>query len=280
MRGFHQTLLTTLAPASTERTWVFWVKQFFLFGYLQALSCVFPVIIFISLAVSTIVDIPLPRYDLMLLICIVAQVVMYKAGLETRDELLVITLFHILGVIMEFHKVRHGSWSYPEEAFTKVYGVPLYAGFMYASVGSYICQAWRNFQLQPIHWPSTFAAIVCGASVYGNFFTNAFIPDLRWYIVVVLLAVFYKTSIRFVLNHRSYHMPAIVAFVLIGFFIWLGENIATFFGAWKYAYQHKGWKMVTWHKLSSWSLLVIVSIIIVGELKKLKERWSSPPSEM
>jgi uncharacterized membrane protein YoaT (DUF817 family) len=65
-------------------------------------------------------------------------------------------------------------------------------------------------------------------------------------------------------------MPALLSFLLIGFFIWMAENIATFLGAWKYAYQHAGWKMVSWHKITSWSLLVIVSIIIVGQLKLLK----------
>lgn len=273
MKKIHQQIQGYFIPVSAEHRLVFYGKQLVLFGYLQSLSCIFPVIIFISLAISTIIPaFGIPRYDLLLLICILAQVIMYKTGFETRDELLVITMFHLLGLIMELHKVYHGSWSYPEEAYTKIYGVPLYSGFMYASVGSYICQAWRNLQLETINWPKSIWAIIAGAAIYFNFITNAFIPDLRLYITVFLLIVFWNTFFVFTLNDRKYRIPAVISFILIGFFIWMAENIATFFGAWEYAYQHAGWQMVHWHKLTSWSLLVIVSIIIVGELKKLKNQ--------
>lgn len=196
---------------------------------------------------------------------------MYFVGLETKDEVLVITMFHILGLIMEVHKVYHGSWSYPEEAYTKFWGVPLYSGFMYASVGSYICQAWRNLDLETVKWPKKILAIPIGAAIYLNFITNAFIQDLRVFIIVALLFIFWKTHFLFRLGDRQYKIPAVVSFILIGFFIWLAENIATFFGAWRYAYQHNGWQMVEWHKITSWSLLVIVSIIIVGQLKIFKK---------
>jgi uncharacterized membrane protein YoaT (DUF817 family) len=258
----------------TESAGVFFVKQFTLFVYLQAVSCIFPLIIFIALATASIFNPGIPRYDFLLLICILAQVIMFLSGMETRDEVYVITLFHLLGLLMEVYKVQRGSWSYPEEAYTKFAGVPLYAGFMYASVGSYICQAWRNLSLKTPNWPSTIIASAVATAIYLNFFTNAFLPDMRWYIVILLVIIFWKTQFTFRLNDRVYSMPAIVSFLIVGFFIWLAENIATFYGAWKYAYQHAGWKMVTWHKISSWSLLVIVSIIIVGELKKLKEKKS------
>jgi uncharacterized membrane protein YoaT (DUF817 family) len=270
LKAIHLRIQNIFALRGDESSPVFFAKQLFLFGYLQAISCVFPLLIFITLAVSGLFTKGIARYDVLLFVCFIAQLAMYKSGLETRDEVYVITLFHLLGLIMELHKVSRGSWSYPEEAWTKFYGVPLYAGFMYASVGSYICQAWRNLCLKVQQWPSSFAAIVCGAAIYVNFFTNAFIPDLRLYIGVLLLFVFWRTSFVFVLNNHRYRIPALLSFLLVGLFIWLAENIATFLGAWKYAYQHAGWKMVTWHKISSWSLLVIVSIIIVGELKKLK----------
>ena len=32
-------------------------------------------------------------------------------------------------------------------------------------------------------------------------------------------------------------MPLVLSFVLIGFFIWIAENIATFFSAWEYPNQ-------------------------------------------
>lgn len=275
IREITQNIESLFQLNGSESKSMFLFKQLFLFAWLQSISCIFPVLIFLSLALSYFMNPGIPRYDLLLVICILAQWIMVKTRIETKDELLVITMFHILGLVMELHKVRLGSWSYPEEAYTKFGGVPLYAGFMYASVGSYICQAWRNLELSIVSWPKGILASLAGLAIYLNFFTNAFIPDLRLYITIILILVFYKTKFEFKLNGLRYVLPALVAFILIGFFIWIAENMATFFGAWKYAYQHAGWKMVTWHKITSWSLLVIVSIIIVGELKLLKLRRSS-----
>jgi uncharacterized membrane protein YoaT (DUF817 family) len=56
----------------------------------------------------------------------------------------------------------------------------------------------------------------------------------------------------------------------------LAENIATFLGAWKYAYQHHAWTLVNYQKISSWAFLVIVSYIIVAELKMFKEKTKPP----
>lgn len=271
MNTIHTFIKNCFALQGTEPKQVFFIKQFALFGYLQAISCIFPALIFMSLAVSSRFYMGIPRYDLLLIICIFAQVVMYKAGLETRDEVYVITLFHLIGLVLELYKVHRGSWSYPEAGYTKILGVPLYAGFMYASVGSYICQAWRNLDLDTVHWPRDVSAWAAGAAIYLNFFTNAWIPDVRVYIALVLVLIFRRTRFRFRLQHYTYSIHALLSFVIIGFFIWLAENVATFYGAWKYAYQHAGWQMVSLHKITSWSLLVIVSIIIVGQLKRIKE---------
>ncbi len=266
----HQAMCSLLTLNGGERQGLFFTKQFLLFGYLQAISCVFPVIIFLSLGVSHFSPDAIPRYDFLLIVLIGVQILMYRSGMETRDELLVICLFHLLGVCLEWFKVFHGSWSYPEAAYTRFFGVPVYAGFMYASVGSYICQAWRNLSLTAEQWPGIIASSVCALLIYANFFTNAFFPDLRIYLFILLLVIFRKASFTFALDGHRYRIHALLSFLAVGFFIWLAENIATFFGAWQYAYQHKGWKMVGWHKITSWSLLVIVSIIIVAELKRIK----------
>ncbi|UII27714.1 DUF817 domain-containing protein [Fulvivirga maritima] len=271
MKQLHQQITTRLSTNSTDRLSVIFIKKLLLFGWLQAISCIFPVIIFLSLALSSWASGYIPRYDLLLIICILAQFIMYKTGLETKDEVYVITMFHVLGLIMELHKVHHGSWSYPEAAYSKFFGVPLYSGFMYASVGSYICQAWRNLQLRTLRWPNKLLAITIGAAIYLNFITNAFLPDVRLYIAIALIIIFWRTKFSFTLGESTHKIFAILSFILIGFFIWLAENIATFLGAWRYAYQHNGWQMVEWHKITSWSLLVIVSIIIVGQLKIFKK---------
>ncbi len=246
------------------------ISYFFIFVKQQALSCLFPVLVFAMLAVSHLFKDILPRYDFMLLACLLIQAAMYYTSMETRDEVLVICIFHLLGLMMELFKVHYGSWSYPEFAYTKLFGVPLYSGFMYASVASYMCQAWRRLGLQIAYWPHHLTARVIGALIYLNFFSNHFIYDVRYFIGLLILYFFRRSVITFYLAGKAYRMPAIVSFLLIGFFIWLAENAATLLGAWKYAYQHRGWAMVNYQKISSWGFLVIVSFIIVAELKMLK----------
>jgi uncharacterized membrane protein YoaT (DUF817 family) len=67
-------------------------------------------------------------------------------------------------------------------------------------------------------------------------------------------------------------MPIKLAFLFTGFFIWLAENIATFFGAWQYPNQTNNWKLVHPGKVTSWLLLFIVSFVIVAQLKRIKAR--------
>jgi len=241
------------------------------FGYQQAMSCIFPVAIFGTLALSKWLDAPfIPRYDLILLVLIAVQYLMYRSRLETLDEIKVICLFHIIGLMLELYKVHMGSWSYPEPGYTKWFGVPLYSGFMYASVASYMCQVWRRLHMDMTGWPGMVPAVMLGAAIYGNFFTHHYIPDFRWTLMALVAVVFWKTRIWYTVRGKTYRMPLTVAFLLVGFFIWLGENIATFFGAWKYPDQHETWRLVGFDKISSWFLLVIISVIIVAQLKYVK----------
>ncbi|WP_425517338.1 DUF817 domain-containing protein [Paenibacillus solanacearum] len=243
------------------------------FGYHQAMSCLFPVAIFGTLALSSVVEVPFfYRYDAILLILLAVQFLMYRSGLETRDELKVIGVFHGIGLLLEIYKVKMGSWSYPEPGYTKLLGVPLYSGFMYASVASFMCQIWRRLRMELTGWPGLAAAGLLGGAIYLNFFTHHFIPDLRWGLTVLVLFVFWRTWIIFRVRSETYRMPLTAAFFIVGFFIWLAENIATFFNAWQYPDQHHAWKLVSFGKISSWFLLVIISVIIVAQLKHVKAR--------
>lgn len=247
------------------------IRRFLVFGKQQALSCIFPVFVFGMLGLSHGFNWLLPRYDFMLIACLMAQYALLKLRIETRDEVIVICVFHLLGLMMELFNVHFGSWSYPEQAVFKIGGVPLYSGFMYASVASYMCQAWRRFDLKLFNWPCHWTVCILGALIYINFFSNHFMPDVRYIIGIFILWFFRKSAVVFHVEGKPYRMPVVLSFLLIGFFIWLGENAATMLGAWKYAYQHKGWQMVNCQKISSWAFLVIVSYIIVAELKLWKE---------
>lgn len=249
------------------------IKKLMHFGVLQALCCIFPAAIFITLAVSKLIKIPnLPRYDFILLVCIFIQFMMVYTKLETLDELKVICMFHVIGLLLELYKVKMGSWAYPEFSYVKIGGVPLYSGFMYASVASYICQAWKRMSLRFVNWPGDIPTYLTAVLIYANFFTHHFIIDLRWIIIISLFVTFGRAFVEFKLEDKKYKMPVILSFFLIGFFIWIAENISTFLGAWKYPDQQHAWRLVHIGKISSWFLLVIISIIIVVNLKKIKYR--------
>lgn len=255
------------------------MRQLVHFGYLQAWSCLFPALIFLSLAVLKIVEIPgVPDYDALLVICIAIQVWMVRSGLETMDELKVIGVFHLIGLALELYKVHMGSWQYPQEGWTKVAGVPLYSGFMYASVASYLCQAWRRLQVGLTNWPRSIWTVPLGAAIYLNFMTHHYILDLRWILTGLLFLLFFRTAVSFQVGESRYRMPLVLAFLLIGFFIWVAENLATLLGAWQYPNQRDAWTVVSLGKLSSWFLLVIVSFIIVAQLKHLKD-YALPASQ-
>ncbi|MDF2927000.1 MAG: hypothetical protein K0R57_5914 [Paenibacillaceae bacterium] len=246
-------------------------RELLAFGYLQALSCLFPVLIFATIAFTKVVDIPvIPEYDFVLLVCVLVQVLMVRSGLETKDELKVICVFHLIGLCLEIFKVHMGSWAYPQEAWIKVLGVPLYSGFMYASVASYLCQAWRRLKVRLVRWPRAAYTAPLGLAIYLNFMTHHYFYDLRWVLTGLLCVVFIRTFVEYTPLDTVRRMPLLLSFLLIGFFIWLAENIATFLGAWQYPDQRLGWSMVHLGKVSSWFLLVIVSFMIVAQLKHVK----------
>ena len=197
---------------------------------------------------------------------------MYRTGLESCDEIKVICVFHLIGLGLELYKVHMGSWGYPEDGWSKLGGVPLYSGFMYASVASYLCQAWRRMDVDLTNWPAMRYTVPLSAAIYINFFTHHYIPDFRWILLALVLFVFFRTHVTFQTGHITYRMPLVLSFALIGFFIWIAENIATFLGAWQYPDQETSWRLVGFGKISSWFLLVIISFIIVAQLKHVKQR--------
>jgi uncharacterized membrane protein YoaT (DUF817 family) len=245
------------------------INELWHFGLKQIKNCAFAAFIFGMLAFSKIIPATIiPRYDFMLLMCIGAQALLYFTGYETKRDLVIICTFHLIGLVMEIYKVNIGSWSYPEFAYTKIAGVPLYSGFMYAAVASYMLAAWRRFDLRFNDWPKAWICLLLAALIYLNFFTNHFIQDFRYLLLLLIIPVFYKSNVYF--KNIQYHrkMPVLVSFVLIAFFIFIAENIATFFGAWKYAHQHNGWQLVKWQKMSSWTFMVMISYFIIAVWKK------------
>ncbi|SDS89545.1 Uncharacterized membrane protein YoaT, DUF817 family [Friedmanniella luteola] len=246
--------------------------QLLRFGWLQVQCCVFAAAVFAGLALSTVLPLPVARYDALLAWAVVLTAVFHLLRLETGREVAVIAGFHLVGLALELFKVRVGSWSYPEPGWSKVAGVPLYAGFMYAAVGSYLCQAFRRLDLRVDRFPWT-PAVVLAVAAYANFFTHHRLPDLRWLLAVGFVAVLWRSRVSYTVGARRYAMPLSLSFVLIGFFLWVAENAATLLGAWQYPDQAAAWQLVHVGKWGSWALLVSLSFVLVAAVKAQEGRF-------
>jgi uncharacterized membrane protein YoaT (DUF817 family) len=236
------------------------------FAWIEAKSCVFAFALFAGLAVTSVVQLLIPRYDALLIYAVLLTVGFWLAGWESGREIAVIAGFHVVGLGLELFKVRMGSWSYPGEGLTKIGGVPLYAGFMYAAVGSYICQAWRRLDLRVVGYPAVAVTIVAFA-IYVNFFTHHFLPDARWSLAAAMILVLRRSWVYFTVGLDRFRMPLAVSFVLIGLFLWFAENAGTFLGVWAYPDQLDVWQLVHFGKFGSWSLLVSLSFVLVATVK-------------
>jgi uncharacterized membrane protein YoaT (DUF817 family) len=184
--------------------------------------------------------------------------------LETWEEARVILIFHLVGTAMELFKTGVGSWIYPEACLFRVGGVPLFSGFMYAAVGSYIARAWRLFDFQFTRHPPLWALGLLSAGIYVNFFTHHYVTDMRLVLFALAALLFGPATIHYKIwrVHRS--MPLLLGLVLVALFIWFAENIATFSNAWRYPSQKVAWQMVPTTKLGAWLLLMIISYTLVA----------------
>lgn len=250
-----------------------WAHELLVFGIKEARACIFAGSFFVLLFASNHIPLfGLARYDFLFVAAVLLQAVLYFTRVETWDEVKMIFLFHIIGFALELYKTNPavGSWSYPEDAFFKIGTAPLYSGFMYSAIGSYIAQAWRILKVELEHPPRYLWMLVLCIAIYINFFTNHFFQDVRLVLIPAVFLLFAHTNIKFVVTEKVRSMPLSLAFCLIAFFIWIAENFSSYYGAFKYPDQIHQWNVVSTNKITSWFLMVIISFIIVSYLKHYK----------
>ena len=248
--------------------------EFLVFGAKQAWACIFGASLLAVILAARLWypdDAALARNDALTLAAIAIQIIMVAAKLETLRELRVIVLFHIVGTVMELFKTDVGSWLYEAEGILRIGSVPLFSGFMYAAVGSYMVRVYRLFDLRFARYPRLWVTAVLAAAIYLNFFAHHFVWDFRWVLLAAVFLIYARTVMHFRFFRKSFRMPLLLGFTLVAFFIWLAENIATWAGAWAYPDQVNGWQMVSVSKLVSWFLLMIISVVLVTWVYKPQE---------
>ena len=247
--------------------------EFLRFGIKQGWACLFGGLM-VALLIATYLGYPrgtpLARYDFIFLAAFAIQVALVVTRLETIEEAGVILLFHVVGTAMEVFKTSTGSWVYPEPSTFRILGVPLFTGFMYASVGSYIARAWRLFDFRFTSYPPRWAISLLAVAIYGNFFADHYGFDARWVLLAITATLFGRTVIYFHVWRVHRRMPLIVGFGLVALFIWFAENAGTYAGAWLYPSQRHVWSLVPAAKLGSWFLLMIISYALVAMTHRIR----------
>lgn len=252
-----------------------WAFEFLMFGLKQGWACLFGGLMLALLMATRLWwpdDAPLARYDFLVIGALAIQAGMLALKLESWEEARVILVFHVVGTIMEFFKVAHGSWIYPEPGLLKIAEVPLFSGFMYAAVGSYIARIWRIFDLRFTHYPPVWMTAVLAAAIYINFFAHHWLPDVRLGLFAATALLFWRSWFWFTPDRKQRGMPVLLGFFLVALFIWFAENIGTWSRAWIYPDQRDGWTPVSLAKMGSWYLLMIISVVLVSLVRKPQAR--------
>jgi uncharacterized membrane protein YoaT (DUF817 family) len=245
--------------------------EFVRFGVKQAWACLFGALL-LGLLIATHFFYPkgaaLARYDFLVIAAVVIQIVMLVFKLETLEEAKVIVVFHVVGTVMEIFKTSVGSWIYPEVSLLRIAGVPLFTGFMYASIGSYIARCWRLFDFRFRRHPPVWALGLLSVAIYANFFAHHYIWDFRPILFASAVILIGPCTIYYKVWETHRHMPLLLGLFLVALFIWFAENIGTFTAAWAYPNQRHGWELVSLGKLGSWFLLMLISYTLVASLNR------------
>jgi uncharacterized membrane protein YoaT (DUF817 family) len=263
-----------LAQAATRKPRTAAIYELFRFGVKQAWACLFGGITVMLMLLTWKfypTDAALARYDFLFLCMSAVQTALLATRLETLEEGKVILIYHLVGTAMELFKTATGSWIYPEPNLFRVGGVPLFSGFMYSCIGSYICRVWRLFDFRFDRHPPPWSLIALSTAIYLNFFTDHYGIDLRLLLFAVAAALFGRATVYFRVwqVHRS--MPLLLGLTLVSLFIWLSENVGTLTRTWIYPSQSHGWAMVSAGKFGSWFLLLIVSYTLVSLVNSPRE---------
>ncbi|TQV84964.1 DUF817 domain-containing protein [Aliikangiella coralliicola] len=258
------------------------IHELILFAVKQAHACLFGGFLLAIMLVTRYwypIDF-LHRYDFIFIAAIVFQLFLLIFKLETIKEAIVIIVFHLVATVMELFKTSDaiGSWSYPEAYVFGVGNVPLFTGFMYSAVGSYIARVWRIFEFRYENYPNKRWTIILVIGIYVNFFSHHFIADFRWLLLFITGWLFFNTKIHFKIIKTYRNMPLLLGWFLVAIFIWIAENLATYANIWIYPNQTNGWELVPLAKLSSWYLLMLLSFVLVSLINEVRD-YSKPKNE-
>lgn len=221
-------------------------------------------VLMIAMALSSVIwpdDWIVTRYDALFLVAVITQGLFFAYKLESLDEAWALVVFSSLGLCLEFFNTAQGNWAYPEGGLFTFAHVPLFVGFLYASVGICILRMIRIFEMQFTPFPPYWMALGFAALIYANFFTQHLWFDIRFALFIGTVLMFGRTRIRFRSGGRDLWMPMLLSLFLSAVGVWGGENLGTLTGTWLYNGQSQG-EPVSFATLGSWYLFLCVALMV------------------
>ncbi len=205
------------------------------------------------------------RYDFLLIYALLIQAWLIYFKLETPREVWVITLFHLLAMLMELFLTspQIGSWQYPEAGVFRILTVPLFAGFMYSAVGSFLARGLRLFGVSFTGLPRLSWLGLLAVLCYLNFFTKYWLPDIRLGLFIASVLLFARTRLTLQVAGQALTLWFLPLLLGLAGLVWLAENIATYTNIWLYPSQVEEWHWVGLGKVGSWYLLLLLSLVLV-----------------
>ena len=119
-----------------------------------------------------------------------------------------------------------------------------------------------------LHHPPLWAVYLLALAIYVNFFTHHYTFDIRYLLFAAAALIFGRTWIYYKVWHVHRRMPLLLGLGLVSLFIWIAENLGTVTRTWLYPHQVFGWSAVSFGKLGSWFLLLIISYALVAAINR------------
>ena len=98
----------------------------------------------------------------------------------------------------------------PQPNLIRIAGVPLFSGFLYSAVGSYIARCWRLLDFRFSNYPPPWTTWILALLVYVNFFSHHYIVDLRYVILALAFLIYGRTIIHFTVDQVPRRMPLLL----------------------------------------------------------------------
>ena len=149
--------------------------------------------------------------------------------------------------------------------------MPLFSGFMYAAVGSYIARVSRIFDFRSLHYPPVWATVPAGR----RHLRQLLHPSLRLGSALAAVcgnrpAVLATCEVHYQVFRFRHRMNMLLGFFLVALFIWFAENIGTLAAPGSIPTRSRAGHMVSLGKFGSWYLLMIISFVLVNLVHKPK----------